>query len=241
MVAGLVPGIPEGIVDGVTIIIAVVSVVAAGLILAGHLRNRRHIRAAERARNPAQTGAAVAPAGTTAPPAGAHAEVPPQRSGSQTVLPFGALSSAPENTVIPCEFLVLYVDFPQDKPVQLAFLELSLRAQNLDRGRGKIYHSFVDRGRRRGTRYAVANGVEPGTLDETEVEEVYSVALFMGWPNCDDLDPVFSEMLGVARYLARHHQGQVVDEHGASVGDDDSNTVLYYRDQIRGLMHREVN
>lgn len=84
------------------------------------------------------------------------------------------------------------------------------------------------------TEFSLANCVQPGTFDPDAMNQVNTpgVTLFMQLPNGADAIEAFEHMFEMARFLAQHLEGELLDEDHSSVTPQ---RVEYYREKIRSF------
>ncbi|EAR08492.1 cell division protein ZipA [Reinekea blandensis] len=109
-------------------------------------------------------------------------------------------------------------------------LDLLLTA-GLRHGPMDIFHYRNPRGV---TEFSLANCVQPGTFDPDAMNQVNTpgVTLFMQLPNGADAMEAFEHMFEMARFLAQHLDGELLDEDHSSVTPQ---RVEYYREKIRSF------
>lgn len=84
------------------------------------------------------------------------------------------------------------------------------------------------------TEFSLANCVHPGTFDPDAMNQVNTpgVTLFMQLPTAADAMEAFDHMLEMARFLAKHLEGDMLDEDHSSVTGQ---RIEYYREKIRSF------
>lgn len=109
-------------------------------------------------------------------------------------------------------------------------LDLLLTA-GLRHGPMEIFHYRNPRGV---TEFSLANCVQPGTFDPDAMNQVNTpgVTLFMQLPNGADAMEAFDHMYEMARFLAQHLEGDILDEDHSSVTPQ---RIEYYREKIRSF------
>ncbi|HEX7034989.1 MAG TPA: cell division protein ZipA [Pseudomonadales bacterium] len=136
------------------------------------------------------------------------------------------------------ELIVLNVLAPKGKPFTGPGVVEALRARGLRYGQMNIFHRIDPL--TRGTLYSVANVVEPGTFDLSDLERFRSpgICFFMQLPGPEQPLEVFEDMLKAARDVAVRVGGEVKDEQRSVMTGQ---TVEHYRQRITDFCRRRMS
>lgn len=109
-------------------------------------------------------------------------------------------------------------------------LDLLLTA-GLRHGPMEIFHYRNPQGV---TEFSLANCIQPGTFDPDAMNQVNTpgVTLFMQLPNGGDAMEAFDHLYEMARFLAQHLDGDILDEDHSTVTPQ---RIEYYREKIRSF------
>ncbi len=136
------------------------------------------------------------------------------------------------------ELIMINLLAPKGNPFTGAGLVESLRARGLRYGDMNIFHRQDPVSRT--SWYSVANVVEPGTFDMTDLENFRSpgVCFFLQLPGPENPLEVFEDMLKVARDVAVRVGGELKDEQRSVMTGQ---TVEHYRQRISEFCRRRMS
>lgn len=131
--------------------------------------------------------------------------------------------------------LAVYVLAPTDHDFHGPEVRTALEAERLQFGSMGIYHRQSDEGP--GAVFSVANAMEPGTLEPTELETLRTrgLACFMRLPGPVDGAEALEQMLDGAKGMARRLGGDVYDETRSVLR---AQTEEHLREQVRDYTRR---
>lgn len=133
------------------------------------------------------------------------------------------------------ELIVINVVAPRGQHFEGPALVEGLRARGLRYGEMNIFHRVDPM--TRAVAYSVANVLEPGTFDMSDIENFRSpgVCFFMQLPGPEDPLEAFEDMLKAARNLALQLGGELKDEQRSVMTGQ---TVEHYRQRIAEFRRR---
>ncbi|MGI9344569.1 MAG: cell division protein ZipA C-terminal FtsZ-binding domain-containing protein [Gammaproteobacteria bacterium] len=116
-------------------------------------------------------------------------------------------------------------------------LILRMRDLGLRHGEFGIFHGGADDA---GSDYSVASLVEPGSFDLTRIkkESYPGVSIFMRLPGNRDGVEIFDDMLATSRSLAKHMDGELLDEQGSSLSIQRER---YLREEVIQFEHQGLS
>jgi cell division protein ZipA len=157
---------------------------------------------------------------------------PPARK-AQEAAPEPALDQAPVE-----ELVVMNVIAPSGRPFAGDELFASLRGLGLKFGDMNIFHR-VDPGSKK-VQFSVANIVEPGTFDMSDMETIRSPGLcfFLQLPGPENPLEAFETMLSVAHGVAAELKGELKDEQRSFMTPQ---TEEHYRQRILEFSRRRMS
>jgi len=114
-----------------------------------------------------------------------------------------------------------------------------VEACGLVHGEMGIFHRFEDGLRLGKTQFSMANMMEPGTFDLTEMDHMHTpgVVLFLGLPTAQDSMQAFDYMLETAQCIATNLGGDVLDEQRSVMRPQ---TIEHCRQQVREFERRNM-
>lgn len=116
-------------------------------------------------------------------------------------------------------------------------LILALRDAGLRHGRYGIFHSYADGQEDGEPQFSAASLVEPGSFDLARLKTATypGISLFMALPGPVESVLAFDAMVAVARDLARHLGGDLLDEQGSTLSVQRER---YLREEVIQFQHR---
>ncbi len=138
----------------------------------------------------------------------------------------------------PEELFVLYVICQRDEPFRGAELIAALRSKGLRYGQMNIFHRLDPMSKV--TQYSVANAVEPGTFDLSDVDNMTSPGLtfFLRLPGPQQPQEAFDDMWRVARDVAVALGGELRDDNHSVIT---TQTIEHYRARIVEFSRRTLS
>ena len=154
-----------------------------------------------------------------------------QSAGSET----GTSETAASNLE---ELLVIYVLAQPDRPFAGRELVSTLRGKGLRYGQMNIFHRLDPMSKV--MKYSVANAVEPGTFDLTELDDLETPGLtfFMRLPGPQQPQEAFDDMWRVARDVAISLGGELKDDQRSAIT---AQTIEHYRERILEFSRRTLS
>ena len=136
------------------------------------------------------------------------------------------------------ELLVMYVLAPRGAPFTGENLVNTLRDKGLRYGQMNIFHRLDPMSKV--TLFSVANAVEPGTFDLSEVDELSSPGLtfFMRLPGPQQPLEAFDDMWRIARDVSVALGGELKDDHHSVLT---AQTLEHYRERIQEYARRTLS
>ena len=136
------------------------------------------------------------------------------------------------------ELLVIYVLAQPDQPFAGKELVTTLRGKGLRYGQMNIFHRLDPMSKV--MKYSVANAVEPGTFDLTELDELQTPGLtfFMRLPGPQQPQEAFDDMWRVARDVAISLGGELKDDQRSAIT---AQTIEHYRERILEFSRRTLS
>jgi cell division protein ZipA len=115
-----------------------------------------------------------------------------------------------------------------------------VEACGLVHGEMDIFHRFEDGLRLGKTQFSMANMMEPGTFDLTQMDNLHTpgVVFFLGLPTAQNSMQAFDYMLETAQCLAANLGGEVLDEQRSVMRPQ---TIEHCRQQIREFERRHMS
>lgn len=138
----------------------------------------------------------------------------------------------------PEELLVMYVLASNHEPFPGKALHATLRAKGLRYGSMNIFHRLDPMSKV--TQYSVANAVEPGTFDMSEIESFSTPGLtfFLRLPGPQQPQDAFDDMWRVARDVAAELGGELKDDRRSAIT---AQTIEHYRERILDFSRRTLS
>ncbi len=138
----------------------------------------------------------------------------------------------------PEELLVIYVLAPSHQPFPGKALHATLRGKGLRYGNMNIFHRLDPMSKV--TQYSVANAVEPGTFDMSEIETFSTPGLtfFLRLPGPQQPQDAFDDMWRVARDVAADLGGELKDDRRSVIT---AQTIEHYRERILDFSRRTLS
>lgn len=114
-----------------------------------------------------------------------------------------------------------------------------VEACGLVHGDMEIFHRYEDGPRLGKTQFSMANMMEPGTFEISEIDHLHTpgVVFFLGLPTAQDSMQAFDFMLETAQCLASNLGGEVLDEQRSVMRPQ---TIEHCRQQIRDFERRNM-
>lgn len=139
--------------------------------------------------------------------------------------------------VLPEKIVTIRILSRAGAPFRAEELVLALREAGLRHGKFGIFHSQVSDTDDTPI-FSVASLTEPGSFDLTRLHtDVYQgVSLFLGLPGPVDGVAAFESMVSAARAVAKHLDGNLVDEHGSTLSVQRER---YLREEVIQFKHRQ--
>ena len=169
-------------------------------------------------------------------------ETPLRSVAQEPVLEEGVFENAPDDTLDSgrevLELLVLNVLAPTGTVYHGRSLVEAMQSQGLKYGDMNIFHRIDQQSKSK--LFSVANALEPGTFDLSDLENVKSsgVTFFMQLPSPNDPSVIFDLMLNTARNLVLELGGSLKDEQLSVLTGQ---TVEHMRQRIADFSRRRMS
>ena len=169
-------------------------------------------------------------------------ETPLRSVSGEPVLEEGVFENAPDDTLDSgrevLELLVLNVLAPTGTVYHGRSLVEAMQSQGLKYGDMNIFHRIDQKSKSK--LFSVANALEPGTFDLSDLENVKSsgVTFFMQLPSPNDPSVIFDLMLNTARNLVLELGGSLKDEQLSVLTGQ---TVEHMRQRIADFSRRRMS
>ncbi|MDC0213800.1 cell division protein ZipA [Gammaproteobacteria bacterium] len=169
-------------------------------------------------------------------------ETPLRSVAQEPVLEEGVFENAPDDTLDSgrevLELLVLNVLAPTGTVYHGRSLVEAMQSQGLKYGDMNIFHRIDQQSKSK--LFSVANALEPGTFDLSDLENVKSsgITFFMQLPSPNDPSVIFDLMLNTARNLVLELGGSLKDEQLSVLTGQ---TVEHMRQRIADFSRRRMS
>lgn len=140
----------------------------------------------------------------------------------------------------PESVLVITVLAQDEKPITGDVLLPLVKACGMCFGDMHIFHRFEDGLDQGAVQFSMANAVNPGTFNVTEMDEMDTRGLtfFMSMEEPRDIMNAFDCMLATAETVAKHFEAELLDEHRSVLRPQ---TKEHYRQRIRDYEMRNLS